>query len=73
MGMWVPKSQPIPYPQVPLPQTPSGLPRPLSIPTNNNDPGLENGSEEQEDHSLVKKLLGSLIGWLYGFMQLISL
>ena len=37
------------------------------------DPVLDNGSDEHEDHNLVKKLLGALLGLLYYFIQLMWL
>lgn len=32
--------------------------------SDNNDPAPDNGNEEQEDHSLAKKLLSAMIGLL---------
>jgi len=45
----------------------------VDLTSDNDDPAPENRSEEQEDHSLVKKLLSTIISWLYGFVQLMSL
>ena len=45
----------------------------VDLTSDNDDPAPENGGEEREDHNLVKKLLSTMIGWLYGFMQLMSL
>ena len=45
----------------------------VDLTSDHDDLVLDNGSDECEDHNLVKKLLSSMLGLLYYFMQLMWL
>jgi len=45
----------------------------VDLTSDHDDPVPDNGSDEREDHNLVKKLLGAMLGLLYYFMQLMWL